>query len=191
MFDNIKEPKEIPFYNHDRNILETIKKSSNRRSQSMLHFSVRKIKNIMLNRLAFFCPFVGLRVKFHRWRGVNIGKDVYIGPLVNIDNAYPEYVYLDNYCSVNQGATIIAHTNVRKRLGGVVKCKVTPVHLKEYSLVSINAIILPGVEIGEYSIVSAGSVVLNNIKPYSLAIGNPARVLNNHKEKVIKQMSEK
>jgi len=187
----LKKAKEIPFFDHDRNLIKTIRNSSKRRSQSMFYFSLRKIRNIILNRFAYFCPFNGLRLKMHKWRGVNIGKHVEIAQQVNIDNAYPEYIYLDDYSAVNQGATLIAHTNVRDCYKGVVKCKVAPIYLKEYSLVSINATILPGVEIGEFSIVSAGSVVLNNIKPYSIAIGNPARVIAKHEDTVKTNMENK
>lgn len=185
MFDKIREPIEIPFFDHDKNLFKTIKNSSHRRSQSVLSFSFRKIKNIILYRLVYFCPFNGIRIKLHKWRGVNIGKHVQIAQQVIIDNAYPEYVYIDDYAGVNQGAMLIAHTNVRDCYKGVVKCKVAPIYIGEYALVSINATILPGVEIGKYSIVSAGSVVLSNIKPYSLAIGNPARVMNTYEEIIV------
>ncbi len=40
-----------------------------------------------------------------------------------------------------------------------------------------KVIILPGVTIGEKSIIGAGSVVTKDIPPYSIAVGNPARVI--------------
>lgn len=41
----------------------------------------------------------------------------------------------------------------------------------------MNCIILKGVEIGECSIISAGSVVKDDIPAFSIAEGNPARVV--------------
>ena len=40
-----------------------------------------------------------------------------------------------------------------------------------------NAVILPGVHIGDGAIIGANSVVGSNVEPYTIVIGNPARVL--------------
>lgn len=40
-----------------------------------------------------------------------------------------------------------------------------------------GAIILPGITIGNGSIVGAGSVVTKDVPPWSIVVGNPARVL--------------
>ena len=40
-----------------------------------------------------------------------------------------------------------------------------------------NAVILPGVHIGDGAIIGANSVVGSNVAPYTIVIGNPARVL--------------
>jgi virginiamycin A acetyltransferase len=40
-----------------------------------------------------------------------------------------------------------------------------------------NVTVLPGVKIGHSAIVGAGSVVTHDVPPYSVVVGNPARVL--------------
>jgi virginiamycin A acetyltransferase len=40
-----------------------------------------------------------------------------------------------------------------------------------------NAVILPGVHIGDGAIVGANSVVGSDIEPYTIVVGNPAKVL--------------
>lgn len=43
--------------------------------------------------------------------------------------------------------------------------------------IGLNSIILPGVRIGKSSIIGAGSIVTKDIPPFSIAIGNPAKVI--------------
>lgn len=49
--------------------------------------------------------------------------------------------------------------------------------LHEGCWIGANSLLLPGVEIGFHSIIGAGSVVTKNIPPYTIAAGNPARVI--------------
>jgi acetyltransferase-like isoleucine patch superfamily enzyme len=55
--------------------------------------------------------------------------------------------------------------------------EVAPVKIGDGVWLGEKVIILPGVEIGEKAIIGAGSVVTKNIPPYSIAVGNPARVI--------------
>jgi acetyltransferase-like isoleucine patch superfamily enzyme len=46
--------------------------------------------------------------------------------------------------------------------------------------IGANAVITAGVTIGKHSVVAAGAVVTKNIPPYSVAVGNPARVIKQY-----------
>lgn len=52
-----------------------------------------------------------------------------------------------------------------------------PVMIDDHVWIGSRVIILPGVHIGHHAVVGAGSVVTKDIPPYSLAVGNPARVI--------------
>ncbi len=52
-----------------------------------------------------------------------------------------------------------------------------PVIIGNKSWIGFGAIILKGVTIGEGAVVAAGSVVTKDIPPYTIAAGNPARVV--------------
>jgi acetyltransferase-like isoleucine patch superfamily enzyme len=55
--------------------------------------------------------------------------------------------------------------------------EVKPVHVCRYAWIGQNSFILKGVTIGEGAIVGVNSVVVTDIPPYSVAMGNPARVV--------------
>lgn len=46
--------------------------------------------------------------------------------------------------------------------------------------IGANAVITAGVTLGKHSVIAAGAVVTKNIPPYSVAVGNPARVIKQY-----------
>lgn len=55
-----------------------------------------------------------------------------------------------------------------------------PIRIEDNTWIGANVVVLAGVTVGKHSIVAAGSVVTKNIPPYSLAVGNPARVIKQY-----------
>lgn len=56
----------------------------------------------------------------------------------------------------------------------------SPITIEDECWLGANVVVVPGVTIGKHSIVAAGSVVTKNIPPYSVAVGNPARVIKQY-----------
>ena len=174
----IKEPISIPYFDHDdKSLSKTIANSSKRRGMNPLHFALRKIRNILLFRWAYRCPLNKFRVRWNRRRGVTIGEHVYIGMHTSIDNAYPEYVYIEDNVSLAGGVTIIAHSNPYAHFAGVTESGVSPVIIKEGAWIADGVIILRGVTIGKNAIVSAGTVVDKDVPDNSMAKGNPMKIV--------------
>lgn len=46
--------------------------------------------------------------------------------------------------------------------------------------IGANAVIVPGVTIGKHAIVGAGSVVTKSVAPFSVAVGNPAKIVKKY-----------
>lgn len=55
--------------------------------------------------------------------------------------------------------------------------EVKPIRICRGAWIGHNAVILKGVTVGEGAIIGVSSVVVNDIPPYSVAMGNPARVI--------------
>lgn len=56
-------------------------------------------------------------------------------------------------------------------------CKISPVRVGHGSWIGQNVVIMPGVKIGAFCIIGAGSIVTKSVPAYSIAVGNPARVV--------------
>jgi acetyltransferase-like isoleucine patch superfamily enzyme len=55
-----------------------------------------------------------------------------------------------------------------------------PVVIEHHALLGVGTIVKPGVTIGSYAYIGAGSVVTADVPPRSLAVGAPARVINQY-----------
>ena len=173
----IKPSIEIPYFDHKGSLLKTICISAKRREISPLRFMFRKFVNSCLFRVSFFCPLNSFRIKCHKWRGVKIGKNVYIGTQCSIDNSYPEYVYIEDNVSLAGECFVITHSNPYNHFQNVTPARVSPVVIKKGAWICVRSIILPGVTIGENAIVSAGSVVDSDVPSRSVVAGNPANIV--------------
>lgn len=59
----------------------------------------------------------------------------------------------------------------------VTKKKIT---VEDEVWVGANAVIVSGVSIGKHSVIAAGSVVTKDVPPYSVAAGNPAKIIKKY-----------
>lgn len=55
--------------------------------------------------------------------------------------------------------------------------EIEPVKIRDHAWLAADSVIMKGVTIGEGAIIGAGSVVSQDIPAYSIAVGNPAKVI--------------
>lgn len=146
----------------------------------VIKFYFRYLISWILQTIARICPHYGISVRLQRIRGVKIGKHVFLGHGVNIDDLYPELITIEDYVGIGMGTIIFAHSN--PTCSPYLKSKyysreMKPVTIKKGSWITPGSIILAGITIGENSVVGAGSVVMKDVEPYTVVVGCPARVL--------------
>jgi acetyltransferase-like isoleucine patch superfamily enzyme len=123
-------------------------------------------KNRVLQLIARIAPgATGLRPLLHRWRGVNIGKNVWIGYDAIIETSYPRLVTIRDGAIISIRVLITAHFGEAPR--GVV--------IEEDAFLGPGVIVLPNVVVGRGAVVAAGSVVTRSVPPMTFVQGNPAR----------------
>jgi len=157
---------------------------------AQLSFLTSRMKDHWLQVISRVMPFNGIRVKLQKMRGVQIAKDVHIGPMVTIDDVYPYFVTIGRGSSIAGNNFILTHTKPLEYHSEVSKAYVAPVVIGRNVWIAINVTILPGVTIGEGSIVASGSVVTKSIPPMVFAAGIPAEVKKDIADKLRKNYSE-
>ena len=53
--------------------------------------------------------------------------------------------------------------------------QVAPVRIRRHASLYAGAIVMPGVTVGEYAIVREGAVVTEDVPPFTVVAGSPAR----------------
>jgi acetyltransferase-like isoleucine patch superfamily enzyme len=144
---------------------------------SMPRFLYRRSMDHFLQVISRIVPYSGIRIKLHRMRGVKIGKNVHIGPLVTIDDVYPNFVIIEDGVSIAGQNFIITHNKPLEYHKHLSEAFLGPVVIRKNAWVAIGVIILPGVTIGEGAIVASGSVVNKDVPPNTLVGGVPAKIL--------------
>ncbi|MGI9615417.1 MAG: Gfo/Idh/MocA family protein, partial [Acidimicrobiales bacterium] len=111
----------------------------------------------------------------------SLGQNVVAGPNVQIGNG----VRIQNNVSVYEGVTLeddvfcgpsMVFTNVKTPRAFVSrKEEFAPTLVKRGASIGANATVVCGTTIGEYAFIAAGAVVTDDVAPYALMVGVPAR----------------
>ncbi|MFN3691683.1 MAG: DapH/DapD/GlmU-related protein, partial [Fervidobacterium sp.] len=96
------------------------------------------------------------------------------GTMIDMNVVIGARARIGRYCHIGAGSVIA---------GVVEPPSASPVIIEDHVLIGANAVVLEGVRIGEHSVIAAGAVVVNDIPPYTVVAGVPA--------KVVKQVDEK
>jgi acetyltransferase-like isoleucine patch superfamily enzyme len=115
--------------------------------------------------------FIGTGSRIWSGEKISIGSNVLVSHNVNIIDTDSHEI---NHIERAEGYKNLFKNGYPKEKGSIKTDKIT---IHNYVWISFNASIMKGVTIGEGAIIGANSVVTKDIPPYSLAVGNPARVI--------------
>ncbi len=140
------------------------------------------------------------RIDVFPWKRFEIGKLTTIEDFTTINNGSGD-VILGDRVRVGIGSVIIGPVTMGSGSGlgqhvfvagfnhgyedGTKNSSVQPLILKpviieEEAHIGANSVVTAGVTIGKRSQIGAGSVVTKSIPPFSVAVGNPARVIKSY-----------
>jgi acetyltransferase-like isoleucine patch superfamily enzyme len=113
-------------------------------------------------------------VRLECWKGgtVTIGQGTFLNR--NTEIVSLGSVTIGNDCKIARDV-LIMDSDQHAILGEALA--VVPVVIEDRVWIGARAIVLKGVTIGHDSVVGAGAIVTRSIPPYSVAVGQPARVI--------------
>ena len=128
---------------------------------------LRRISNRALHVLARFSPgCTSVRPFLHRLRGVKVGKDVFIGDDVYLENEHPSAVEIQDGVHISLRAIILAHT---RGAGKLV--------IEKDAFIGPNAVIATSgnrtLRIGQGAVIGAGVVIGKDV-PAQAFVPSPA-----------------
>jgi carbonic anhydrase/acetyltransferase-like protein (isoleucine patch superfamily) len=149
---------------HDQEVLSANPKATailRRNAEPMTKPLLKRISNRALHLLARFLPgCTSVRPFLHRLRGAKIGKDVFIGDDVYLENEHPEAVEIQSGVHISVRAIILAHT---RGCGKIV--------IEKDAFIGISAVLATSggktLRIGEGSVVGAGVVVTRDVPAHA------------------------
>ncbi len=108
-----------------------------------------------------------------------IGDHVWIGPQAYFD---ARDLVIEESVGWGPGAKVLGSSHTGRPADVPViqtDLEIKPVRIGAWADVGVNAVILPGVTVGRGAMIGAGAVVTEDVAPFSIAAGVPARFLKN------------
>jgi len=119
---------------------------------------------------------------------VEIGNNAVImmGASINIGAVIGEGTMIDMNAVLGGRATVgkNCHIGAGTVLAGVIEPpSAKPVIVEDDVVIGANCVVLEGVTVGKGAVVAAGAIVIDDVPPYTVVAGTPARVIKEIDEK--------
>jgi acetyltransferase-like isoleucine patch superfamily enzyme len=122
-----------------------------------------------------------------RFTGMKIGENCSISQKAAPDPLLPELIEFEDGSGCGIGVKLITHNAMNIRHGSF---SFGPIKVCKNARIGAYTVVLPGVTIGEGSIIGANSLVTEDVPPFSIAFGSPAKVVRQLTESEKKEVDK-
>ncbi|XQD01907.1 DapH/DapD/GlmU-related protein [Bacillus subtilis] len=115
-----------------------------------------------------------------------ITQIIMMGASINIGSVIGEGTMIDMNVVLGGRATVgkNCHIGAGSVLAGVIEPpSAKPVVIEDDVVIGANAVVLEGVTVGKGAVVAAGAIVVNDVEPYTVVAGTPAKKIKDIDEK--------
>ncbi len=110
------------------------------------------------------------------WRSLSVGPRSYIGPDCLLDLSCPVTIMSD--VTIAMRVTIITHFDAgSSSVNAAYPKQKAPVVIEDGAYIGACSVLLSGVTVGKGAMVAAGAVVKEDVPPYTVVGGVPARLI--------------
>ena len=111
-----------------------------------------------------------------------IGNYIHIAPHVSIIGGADSTLIMDDFSAIATGSRIVCASDdfnngftcpfIPIKYRNVIN---KPIILRKFSVVGVNSVVLPGVEMAIGSVLGANSLLKENTEPWTIYVGSPAK----------------
>jgi acetyltransferase-like isoleucine patch superfamily enzyme len=151
---------------------------------------------MLMRFFGMYAPVQSIRVAMYRKSGVYIGKQVYLGTSNWLDVNFKSMIYIGDNAALAADDMILSHDILISASADPLVASQAeydgfkPVIIGKGARLGAHVLVLAGVTIGEFSVIGAGAVVVNDIPPYCLAVGVPAKPIKFFNKKLVNNLKE-
>ena len=123
-------------------------------------------------------------IRPYLWKkmGCKVGKKVFIGYGVWLDFNYAHLIEIGDNVHITNMCLLLCHQRDIDQYAvgddsSTLPYKKDKIIIEDGVMIGMNTTIMPGVRIGKGSIIGAKSLVVDDIPPWTVAAGNPAKII--------------
>lgn len=127
-----------------------------------------------------------------------IGDYVHIAPHACIIGGASAYLLMEEFTNIAAGCKLVVISDdfneglinpivpleYKRLLGGTII-------MRKFSVIGVNSVVLPNVEMGEGSVLGANSLLNKNADPWTIYAGSPAKAIGDRKKGLILNSAKK